>query len=490
MSDEYKVAILGAGIGGLGMAARLRMEGETSFVILEKADAIGGTWRENTYPGAACDVQSHLYWYAFDDEQPNWSRLYGQQPEIRANIDSFVERHGLAEHIRLDAEVSRATWDDAGGAWVIETVSGEQIRAELFIGAWGQLNRPSFKGIPGRESFRGEAFHSAQWRHDVDLTGKRVAVVGNGASAVQIVPEIAEQVASLTVFQRSANYHVPRMDRPYDPEELRTFSDPARLRESREAFYAEHESWVGAMQLESNPVLDEFYRIARELLDTQVPDPVLREKLWPDYPLGCKRVLVADTYYPALMRDDVELVTDRIAEVVPEGIRTQDGTVHEFDVVVFATGFETLSFLGSLEITGRDGRSLRDIWQDGAHAYLGITVNGFPNFFLLYGPNTNLGHNSIILMLECQYDYVLQALRAREAHSAVALDVRADAMQRYNDQLQEQLRSTAFAGGCNSWYKTAEGHITNNWSGSVDDYRQATRQLQVEDYEMLQSATA
>ncbi|TQN41117.1 cation diffusion facilitator CzcD-associated flavoprotein CzcO [Blastococcus colisei] len=487
---EYTIAILGAGIGGLGMAAKLKKEGKSSFVVLEKADAVGGTWRENTYPGAACDVQSHLYWYSFDDQQPDWTRLYAQQPEIRQNVESFVERYDLAPHIRLNAEVNRAEWDHERGRWLIGTTAGEQIVAEVFVGAWGQLNRPSFKGIEGRESFRGASFHSAQWRHDVDLAGKRVAVVGNGASAVQIVPQIAGDVASLTVFQRSANYHVPRMDRAYDQDERQLYRGAARLLESREAFFAEHESWVGAMKLDANPVLDEFYRIARELLETQVPDAELREKLWPDYPLGCKRVLVADDYYPALMRDNVELVTERIAEVVPEGLRTRDGAVHELDVVIYATGFETLSFLGDLEITGRDGRSLRDVWHDGARAYLGTTVSGFPNLFLLYGPNTNLGHNSIILMLECQYDYVLQALRTRAETSAVALDVRREAMHRFNDRLQETLRGTAFAGGCTSWYKTADGHITNNWSGSVGEYQEAMRTFRLDDYEVLQPATA
>lgn len=489
MHEQYEIAILGAGIGGLGMAARLKDEGKTSFVVLEKADAIGGTWRENTYPGAACDVQSHLYWYSFDDN-PDWSRLFAEQPEIRRNLESFVERRSLAEHIRLSAEVIRASWDDADGVWVIELLSGEVVRAEVFVTGWGQLSRPSFKGIRGREQFRGAAFHSAQWQHDVDLTGKRVAVIGNGASAVQIIPRIAEQVGHLEVFQRSANYHVPREDRAYDEQERQAFRDRSRYVESREGFYAEHESWIGAMKLEGNPVLDEFYRLAREMLDTQVPDPVLREKLWPDYPLGCKRVMVADDYYPALVRDNVDLVTEGIEQIEPEGIRTKDGALHELDVIVFATGFETLSFLGSLEVTGRAGRSLREEWEGGARAYLGMTVNGFPNLFMLYGPNTNLGHNSIILMLECQYEYVLQALRARDAQAAVALDVRADVMEQYNDQLQRELAQTSFAGSCNSWYKTADGHITNNWSGSVEEYRERTREFRLDDYEALQPVGA
>ena len=489
MQNTYKTAILGAGIGGLGMAARLKMEGDTDFVVLEKAGAVGGTWRENTYPGAACDVQSHLYWYSFD-EQPDWTRLYAQQPEIQRNVESFVARQGLAEHIRFNAEVIRASWDDAEGVWDIELLTGERVRAQFFVTAWGQLNRPSFKGIPGREAFAGASFHSAQWDHDVDLTGKRVACIGNGASAVQLVPEIAEKVAHLSVFQRSANYMVPRQDVAYDETEREHFRNPENYLASRTAFHDEHESWVGAMKLESNPVLDEFYRLSRELLDTQVPDPVLREKLWPDYPLGCKRVLVADNYYPALVRDNVELVTDRIQHVEPEGIRTADGQLHEFDVIIYATGFETLSFLGSLDIRGRDGRELREVWKDGAYAYLGMNVDGFPNLFMLYGPNTNLGHTSIILMLECQFEYTLQAMRAVEQASARALDVRTEVIEQYNAQLQDQLAQTSFAGGCNSWYKTSDGRITNNWSGSVAEYQERTRQLSLDDYEVLQPVTA
>lgn len=486
MPDTYKIAILGAGLGGLGMATRLKMEGETSFVVLEKADAVGGTWRDNTYPGASCDVQSHLYWYSFD-KHPDWTRVFAFQPEIQRNVEALVERRGLAEHIRLGAEVTDAHWDQDEGLWVIRMSSGEEVRAETFVTAWGQLNRPSFKGVEGRESFRGASFHSARWDHDVDLAGKRVACIGNGATAVQFIPEVAEVAAQLTVFQRSANYVVPREDRPYDDEERELFrSDIERYRESRNGYYVDHEGWLGAMKLEPNPVSEEFTNVARTHLETQVPDPELRAKLWPDYPIGCKRILIADTFYPALMRDNVELVTDGVQRIEPEGVRTEDGRLHEFDVIIYATGFETLSFLGNLQITGRDGLSLKDAWHQGPEAYLGITVAGFPNMFMLYGPNTNLGHNSIITMLECQFEYVLQALHAREQSSAAALDVRAEAMRRFNEQLQDELRGTSFAGSCNSWYKTKDGRITNNWSGSVEEYKARTARFDQNDYEVLQ----
>lgn len=366
------------------------------------------------------------------------------------------------------------------------------VRAEVFVSAWGQLNRPSFKGVPERESFRGPSFHSARWDHDVDLTGKRVAVIGNGASAVQFIPEVAEQAGQagqLMVFQRTPNYVVPRADRPYDEQERELFRrDRERFQGSRNGYYLEHESWMGAMKLEANPVAEEFTRVAREHLEAQVPDPVLREKLWPDYPIGCKRIIIADTFYPALMRDNVDLVTDRIERIEPEGVRTVDGTLREFDVIIYATGFETLSFVGDLDVRGRDGVSLKDAWREGPEAYLGTTVAGFPNMFLLYGPNTNLGHNSIIAMLECQYTYILQALSAIADHQAI--DVRADVMRDYNTQLQEELKGSSFAGSCNSWYKTADGRVTNNWSGSVEDYKARTAHFELDDYNILQPAHA
>jgi cation diffusion facilitator CzcD-associated flavoprotein CzcO len=495
MDDEvYDVAILGAGLAGLGMGMKLKMAGEDNFVILEKEDRVGGTWRDNSYPGASCDVQSHLYWFSFDD-QPDWSRVFAMQPEIQANIERLVARRGLNQHIRLGAEVTEAVWSADAGQWVITTATGEQLRARAFTTAWGQLNRPSFKGIEGREHFDGVSFHSARWRHDVDLTGKRVASIGNGASAVQFIPEVAEVAEHLTVFQRTPNYVVPRQDRPYTEEERRMFlDDPDRLRESRDGFYWEHEGWIGAMKLETNPVAEEFTRVAREHLETQVPDPALREKLWPDYPIGCKRLLIADTFYPALMRENVDLVTEHIDRIEPAGVRTADGHLHEVDVIIYATGFETLSFIGHVDIVGRaprswppragDGVSLRDAWREAPEAYLGMTVSGFPNLFILYGPNTNLGHNSILAMLECQFDYVLQALSASRERGA-ALDLQPEVLERYNSTLQEELRSTSFAGSCNSWYKTPDGRITNNWSGSVEDYRARTARFDLADYELV-----
>ena len=484
MQHVHDVAILGAGFGGLGMAVRLKARGENSFIILEKADRPGGTWRDNTYPGAACDVQSHLYWFSFD-APPDWSHVYCDQPEILGNVERLIERHGLAPHIRYGAGVTTAHWDDAAALWRIRTAGGDEYHARAFVTAWGQLNRPSFRGIEGRESFRGVLFHSSRWRHDVDLAGQRVACVGNGASAVQFIPRIAPVVAHLSVFQRSANYVVPRLDRPYTVEERRRFQeDPSLYAASREGFYLEHETWYDAMR-QDTPKAREFTAVARAHLEAQVADPALRDKLWPDYPIGCKRILITDDFYPAMTRPNVEVVTECITRIEPDGVRTADGRLHEADVIVFATGFETNSLLGVVDIAGRGGRSLRDAWREAPEAYLGITAAGFPNLFMLYGPNTNLGHNSIIAMLECQYGYILQALQTVRESQADALDLRPDAMERYNRHLQREFEGTAWAGSCSSWYKTPEGRITNNWSGSVEEYKRRTARFDPSDYEVI-----
>jgi cation diffusion facilitator CzcD-associated flavoprotein CzcO len=489
MTSDVKVAIIGAGLGGIGMGIRLRESGERSFVLLEKAGGVGGTWRDNTYPGAACDVQSHLYWFSFD-AQPDWSCLYPRQSEILANIERLVQRHGLSPHIRFNAELAAARWDDAALCWRLELRDGGTITADVLITAWGQLNRPSTHAIPGVARFAGDWFHSARWNHGVKLAGRRVASIGNGPSAAQFVPELAVTASHLTVFQRSPNYVIPRLDRPFtDAERRQLLDDPAQYYASREAIYREREDWFDAFH-PGTPVAEEFRAAARAHLEAAVADPALRERLWPDYPLGCKRLIVSDDFLPALARPNVSLVTEPIDGIEEGGVRTRDGVLHDVDVIVYATGFDTLQFLGTGDIAGRGGRSLREAWKDAPRAYLGMTVAGFPNFFMLYGPNTNLGHNSILLMLECQYGYIMQALDEMRGNGGLALDVKPSALAAFNERLQAELRGTAWAGGCISWYKTADNLITNNWSGPVEEYRARTARFEADAYEVMQRSAA
>jgi cation diffusion facilitator CzcD-associated flavoprotein CzcO len=484
MSKVHKVAILGAGLGGLGMAMRLLHNNEQSFVILEKSDRVGGTWRDNTYPGCGCDVPSHMYWYSFD-QQPDWSRAFALQPEILSHIDDMTERAGLRQYIRFGKQVSSARWEEATRLWHIRTADGEEIVAEAFVTAAGQLGQPSFRGIDGYRDFKGPWFHTARWQHDVALAGKRVAVIGSGASAAQVIPELAKVVAQLTVFQRSAPYVIARGDRAYSDDERRQLRDnPALMVASRAAIFQDLEMRFETLKPGSEGALF-AERLCREQREAQVPDPELRRKLTPDYTLGCKRPVISDDYLPTFSRANVSLVCDPITQVTAEGVRTADSHLHEVDVIVYATGFASLRFLDGLEVTGRSGKSLhQDAWRDAAEAYLGMTVAGFPNFFILYGPNTNLNHNSIIAMLEAQYEYVLQALQLASKEK-VAIDLRPEVQVHFNRELQAAMQQGAFVTGCNSWYVNGEGRVVTNWWGDVAAYHARAARLDAADYDQI-----
>ena len=481
MAADVKVAILGAGFAGLCMGLRLKAQGESSFVILEKADRVGGTWRENIYPGAGCDIPSHLYSYSFAPN-PDWPEVYSAQPDILAYIEGVVDRHELAGHIRLGAEVVGAAWDEAAGLWSISLADGSRLTAEAFVTAWGQLNRPKLPEIEGRDSFAGPAFHSARWDASTDLAGKRVAVIGNGASAIQFVPEIAKVGGRLTLFQRSPNWIVPRMNRPYTDEEKAQFrAQPELMEKVRNEIFQMAEERLIAKRNGTAPVEEVPIPLAH--LHAQVADPELRAKLTPDYEIGCKRVLISNDFYPALTRPNVELVTDAIARLTPQGVVDSTGRLHEVDVVIYATGFETKSFAGETAISGQGGLTLAQAWKAGPEAYLGITVSGFPNLFMLYGPNTNLGHNSIIYMIEAQVGYVLQAL-AQDRPLSVSPAVQSA----YNDKLQAELAHTPWAGTCTSWYKTSEGKILNNWPASAQAYAEAVARFDASAYQDARAA--
>ena len=495
MTSTPSVAVIGAGLGGLAMAIKAKEAGVTDLTVFEKADRVGGTWRENTYPGCACDVPVALYQFSFAPN-PGWSHLFPRAAEIQAYSESLADMFQLRPHLRLNAEITKAVWDEAGQVWRIRTADGMETSAQVLVAALGQLSRPQLPAIEGRENFAGVSFHSAQWRHDVDLTGKRVGVIGSAASAVQFIPEIAKVAGHLTVFQRTPNWLVPRMDREITNEEkalMMTQPETAlqMLQANRDLIYTNADVFFW-QAFQSTPEGRAAYtKQALTHLETQVADPDLRKKLTPDYPIGCKRILICDDFYPALQRPNVELVTERISHIKPEGVVTKDGQTHAFDVLIYATGFETTGWRWSADIVGRGGVSLHETWKDGPEAYLGLTAKGFPNMFMLYGPNTNLGHNSITFMHECQIGYIVQALAAMRDRGVGAMDVTDAAQARFNRDLQAQLATTVWADPhCASWYKTADGRITQNWSSHTRAYAKATAAIAWDDYAVTKRSPA
>ena len=470
-----RVAILGAGFAGICMAIQLKKAGFQDFTLYEKAGGIGGTWRDNSYPGAACDVRSHLYSFSFEPN-PDWSRTYATQPEILRYLEHCVDKYDLRPHLRFHTAMESARFDAARGLWHLRTRDGQELEADVVVSGVGQLNRPYVPPLPGLESFGGTLFHSARWNHEHDLSGETVAVIGNGASAIQFIPHIAPKVGKLLVLQRSPNWLISKSDKKVGALKkwlLRRFPSLAALH--RTAIYWELEARFFAFRHHSF-LSKLFEQVARFHLRRSISNPKLREALTPDYPVGCKRILLSDDYYPTLERENVELVTSGIERIEGKGLFTQDGRRHEVDTLIFATGFEATSFLAPMRIQGLGGRDLREQWKDGAEAYLGLAVSGFPNLYTLYGPNTNLGHNSIVLMIEHQVRYIVQCLEAMRERDLLWLDVTPEAMTAFNTELQQRLSTTVWAANCGSWYKTASGKITNNWSGFVTDFDRRTRQ--------------
>lgn len=477
----YDAIIIGAGYGGLGQGAKLRRDGIDDFLILEKGEDLGGVWRDNTYPGAACDTQSVIYCYSYFLHL-HVTRMFAGQPELLGYLRDLAEEFGLNERLRLSHAVTESVWDDDEAVWVVRTDRGEQFRARAFIPAWGQLSTPLIPDFPGASDFRGEAFHSARWRHDLDLAGKRVASIGAAATAVQYVPELAAIAATLTVFQRSANYILPRDQKVFTEEETAAFvADPDAYRAVRQDIHEFREAGFERVRLHS-AASQEGVCLAMEHLTTQVPDPQLRGKLIPDYEYGCKRVLRSDDFYPALTRTNVELVTEPIAEFTSTGIRTSDGSERDFDVVIYATGFASQAFQAGMRVVGRDGITLDERWGIDPEAHLGITVDGFPNMFLVYGPNTNLNHNSVVTMLEAQHAYISQCVRYLAHGQGRRLEVEHDVLRSFVERVQTELAESAYASDCSSWYKNSAGRVINNWSGTVEEYRELTRCVALTDF--------
>ena len=488
-ASRPRIAIIGSGFSGLCLGMRLQNAGIGSFTIFEKSDRLGGTWRDNTYPGAACDSPSFAYCFSFE-QKTDWSRKWAPQEEILDYVRHCAGKYGLLPQTHFETEITSARFDADAGVWQLRSSDGEEFAAEILVSGVGQLNRPFVPEIPGLARFRGECFHSARWNHDVDPKGRNVAVIGNAASAIQFVPQIAPQAKQLYILQRSANWMLPKLDREYSEREKRRFTrHPLLARLYRWWIWLSFELRYPIFR-RNRFLSTRLERLAERSMRAVVTDPRLQDVLVPDYPIGGKRILISDDYYPTLNRDDVEVVTGGVDHLTDDAVVTRDGRTLPVDVVILATGFESTSFLAPMAIAGLDRRSLESEWKEGAQAYLGMSVAGFPNFFMMYGPNTNLGHNSIIFMIECQARYVVDCVEQLVARNLKYLDLRRDVMAAYNARLQEELGRTVWAATGKSWYKTEDGRITNNWSGTTTRYWWRTRRADLSCYHQVARESA
>jgi cation diffusion facilitator CzcD-associated flavoprotein CzcO len=481
-AEEFDVVIVGAGFSGLGMAIRLKQRARERFVVLEQGPALGGTWRENDYPGCACDVPSDLYSYSFA-LHAGWSKKFAPQQEILAYLNDVAARFGVAGHVRCGRAVASAVFDDAALRWTVTTTAGEVYVARHVVFGVGALHRPRIPPLPGRERFAGVAFHSSQWRHDVELGGKRVAVVGTGASAIQFVPAIARSAAQLVVFQRTPPWILPKVDRDIgDVERAIKRLVPGVKELSRVLTYLTFESRALGFVVDRR-LMTLLERLARWHMKKQVPDRPTRKRWTPTYTPGCKRLLLSNVWYPALKRENVVVVDRGVASLDEGGVVDDGGGHHGVDVVVFATGFDVAHPFAGLDVRGRGGRTLAAAWRDGIAAYKGTHVAGFPNLSILMGPNTGLGHSSMILMIESQIRLVLDELDQLARKKADAVDVTPAAMRRWNDALQPRLQKTVWASGCSSWYLDDRGHNGTAWPGFTFQFAKDTRKACVDDLE-------
>lgn len=471
---EACVVVVGAGFAGLAMGHSLKTAGVRDFVILDRADGVGGVWRANTYPGAACDVPSHLYSFSFF-LNPDWSRKFSPQAEILAYLERAADELGLRPHLRFNRTVTAMRFDAEAGRWTLTFADGATMTARAVVSAVGQLAEPNWPEIKDHERFEGPMVHTAAWDPDVDFAGKRVSVIGNAASAVQMIPQIARTARSVTVFQRTPNWVIEKPDRAFTAAEKWLFRKaPWWNRVYRRMSYVIHEARFPAFLANSIASGHTRRQLTRQL-KKRVPDPGLREMLTPDYAPGCKRILLSNDYLETLQRETVRLISRRAARLEPDAILTPDGQRVPADAIIFATGFKAVDFLASLEVIGLEGRSLKDHWAGTPRAYRGVAVSGFPNLFMLYGPNTNLGHNSIIFMLERQAEYVARRIAGLISGRVKVMDVTPEAEAEFNRTLQKKLAKTVWAGDCASWYKTGDGVVTNNWSGLATSFAMTLR---------------
>ena len=485
--EQVDVAIIGSGFGGLGMAISLQQAGIGPVTILESSVHVGGTWRDNTYPGAACDVTSALYSYSFHPHVG--SRKYPQQSEILEYIEEVVDAFGLRPLIRFGARVDALSFDDATGRWTVTLADGSALDARVVISSVGQLNQPAYPELDGMGSFAGPAFHSARWDHSVELAGKRVGIVGTGASVIQFGPQVAAVAEHTTIFQRSAPYVMPKPDPETPTWKKRLYKTvpqaqlPARAKNFvlNEVFGS---SIVGNIKMRQRITAQ-----WRKHMESEVADPALRRRCTPDYALGCKRALISDDWYSTVVRDDVDLETQEITSIDATGVTTANGEHHDLDVLIYGTGFRSTEFLTPMTVTGRAGLDLNQRWSDGACAFGGVAVSGFPNLFLLYGPNTNLGANSIIYMLETQASYITGLLTEAAHAEMTTVEVLASAEERWQAMIDTESATTAWVTGCHSWY-TSNGRNTNNWPMATWKYRQALKDPTLLDYDVRPATRA
>jgi cation diffusion facilitator CzcD-associated flavoprotein CzcO len=481
---EFPIAIIGAGFAGIGTAIRLKQEGIESFTIFERASEIGGTWRDNTYPGAACDVPSHAYSLSFEPKA-DWTLRFAESEEIQEYLLDLVDKWGLRAHLRLDTAIAEARFDEEAGTWTLTTAAEETFTARAVVSGVGGLVDPAAPDIKGIQSFGGEIFHTARWNHDYDLTGKRVAVIGTGASAVQVVPTIAPQVERLCVFQRTPGWVVPKRDLRYSETQKRRLARfPLLLRASRFLKYWMSELLGPMIFLDSKRLSAIGERMSMWHLRQQVRDPELRRKLTPDFQFGCKRILISDDYWASFERENVDLVTEPIEEIRRDGIETRDGKLSEVDAIVMATGFALGLASAPFPIFGRDGRKLDDVWSEGAVAYKGMTVSGFPNWFIMMGPNTGPGHTSVLVFTEAQIEHALQAIRTLRDENLRFVDVRQEVQDRYNERIQGRMKHMVWSSGCASWYLSPDGSNHSLYPGFAAEYAVRSKRFKVSEYEI------
>jgi cation diffusion facilitator CzcD-associated flavoprotein CzcO len=482
LPDRVRALVVGAGFAGLGSAIKLDEHGFTDFIVVDKGHTVGGTWRDNTYPGAACDVPSQLYSFSFAPN-PGWSRSFSPQPEIQAYLERTAEQSGVLDRFRFGVTVEGMTWDEEENVWHVTTDHGS-VTADVVITGSGGLSEPKLPEIEGLDSFDGAIFHSARWDHDYDLTGKRVAVIGTGASAIQIVPEVARKASHLDVYQRTAPWVVPRGDRPYTAVERFAFRYlPFVQKAYRTGIYWGRECLVPGFVLDPR-LSAPAHRLALQNIARGISDPALRKAVTPDFRIGCKRILISNDYYPALDSEHVDLVTDGIRRITPTGIVTADGTERAVDAIIIATGFYTTEQPISQHIKGRNGRTLADAWaEQGMAAYKGTTIAGFPNLFQIVGPNTGLGHSSMVFIIESQIAYILSALQKIGERELLSVEPRPEAQAAWNDDLQHRMKRTVWSsGGCASWYLDAHGRNTTLWPRSTFKFRSLLKDFDLEQY--------